>query len=70
VREGFTPEDAILPQRLHEGTGNGALEGERIDPDEFFTARRTYYEMAGWDPQTGRPTMAKLAELGVETAEK
>src|SRR5438105_8972514 len=68
VREGFTPEDDVLPQRLHEGIGNGALKGERVDPDEFFAARRTYYEMAGWDPQTGRPTPAKLAELGVETA--
>jgi aldehyde:ferredoxin oxidoreductase len=68
VREGFTPEDDILPQRLHEGIGNGALKGERVDPDEFFAARRTYYEMAGWDPQTGRPTAAKLAELGVESA--
>jgi len=65
VREGFTPEDDILPQRLHEGIGNGALEGERVDHDEFFAARRTYYEMAGWDPQTGTPTAAKLAELGV-----
>ena len=68
VREGFTPEDDVLPQRLHEGIGNGALKGETIDPDEFFAARRTYYEMAGWDPQTGRPTAAKLAELGVESA--
>jgi hypothetical protein len=23
-------------------------------------------QMAGWDPSTGRPTLAKLAELGVE----
>ncbi len=65
VREGFTPEDDILPQRMHEGIGNGALKGQAIDPDQFFAARRTYYEMAGWDPQTGTPTAAKLAELGV-----
>jgi aldehyde:ferredoxin oxidoreductase len=65
-REGFTPEDDILPQRLHEGIGNGVIKGSKIDPDEFFAARRTYYEMAGWDPSTGRPT--KLAELGVEEA--
>jgi aldehyde:ferredoxin oxidoreductase len=70
VREGFTPEDDVLPQRLHEGIGNGALKGEKIDPDQFFAARRTYYEMAGWDPQTGRPTTAKLAELGVEISAK
>jgi aldehyde:ferredoxin oxidoreductase len=68
VREGFTPDDDVLPQRMHEGIGNGALEGQRIDPAEFLTARRTYYEMAGWDPETGRPTAAKLAELGVEPA--
>jgi aldehyde:ferredoxin oxidoreductase len=70
VREGFTPEDDVLPQRLHEGIGNGALKGEKVDPDQFFAARRTYYEMAGWDPQTGRPTAAKLAELGVEISAK
>jgi aldehyde:ferredoxin oxidoreductase len=67
-REGFTPEDDLLPQRMHEGIGNGPLKGQRIDPDEFLTARRTYYQMAGWDPETGKPTTAKLAELGLEEA--
>ncbi|HSL48945.1 MAG TPA: aldehyde ferredoxin oxidoreductase family protein [Candidatus Deferrimicrobiaceae bacterium] len=66
AREGFTPADDTLPARLHEGIGNGALKGERIDPDQFLAARRLYYEMAGWDPETGRPTRAKLAELGLE----
>jgi aldehyde:ferredoxin oxidoreductase len=65
-REGFTPADDVLPGRLHEGIGNGALQGQRIDPEEFLAARRTYYEMAGWNPDTGRPTATKLAELGVE----
>src|ERR671922_285349 len=65
VREGFTPDDDVLPQRMHEGIGNGALKGSRIDPQEFLAARKTYYEMAGWDPQTGKPTDAKLAELGI-----
>jgi aldehyde:ferredoxin oxidoreductase len=64
-RDGFTPADDVLPQRLHEGIGNGALKGSRVDPAEFLAARRTYYEMAGWDPETGRPTAAKLAELDV-----
>jgi aldehyde:ferredoxin oxidoreductase len=65
-REGFTPEDDVLPQRMHEGIGNGALKGERVDPEQFLAARRLYYEMAGWDPETGRPTAARLAELDVE----
>ncbi|MBI2015695.1 MAG: aldehyde ferredoxin oxidoreductase family protein [Candidatus Rokubacteria bacterium] len=65
-REGFTPEDDTLPPRLHEGIGNGVLKGQYIDPGEFLAARRTYYAMAGWDPETGRPTPAKLAELGLD----
>ncbi|MBI2155142.1 MAG: aldehyde ferredoxin oxidoreductase family protein [Candidatus Rokubacteria bacterium] len=65
-REGFTPEDDVLPERLHEGIGNGPLKGERVDPEQFLAARRLYYEMAGWDPETGRPTAAKLAELGID----
>ncbi|MBI3635165.1 MAG: hypothetical protein HY216_02960 [Candidatus Rokubacteria bacterium] len=66
TREGFTPEDDVLPQRLHEGIGNGVLKGAKVDPDQFFAARRTYYEMAGWDPDTGRPTKTKLSELGLD----
>ena len=53
---------------MHEGIGYGPLKGERVDPAQFLAARRVYYEMAGWDPETGRPTAAKLAELGVEEA--
>lgn len=64
-REGMTPEDDVLPPRMHEGIGNGALKGERVDPAQFREARRLYYEMAGWDPTTGKPTAAKLAELGI-----
>ena len=62
------PLNALGLQRLQEGIGTGGSKGSKIDPDEFFAARRTYYEMAGWDPSTGRPTAAKLAELGVEEA--
>lgn len=67
-REGFGPADDVLPERLHEPLGNGVLKGSSIDRTEFLAARRTYYAMAGWDPETGRPTAAKLAELGLEDA--
>jgi aldehyde:ferredoxin oxidoreductase len=66
VREGFTVQDDVLPDRLHEGIGNGVLKGSFVGRDEFVEARQTYYQMAGWDPATGRPTAAKLAELGIE----
>jgi aldehyde:ferredoxin oxidoreductase len=65
-REGFTPADDVLPARMHEGIGNGALKGERVDPEQFLAARRLYYEMAGWNGDTGQPTAARLAELEVD----
>jgi aldehyde:ferredoxin oxidoreductase len=67
-REGFTPADDVLPQRMHEGIGNGALQGERVDPEQFLAARRLYYQMAGWDPETGTPTPAHLAEMEIDSA--
>ncbi len=40
------------------------LVGERVDLAEFLTARRLYYQMAGWDAKA-RPTRGKLVELGL-----
>ncbi|MBI4735057.1 MAG: aldehyde ferredoxin oxidoreductase family protein [candidate division NC10 bacterium] len=69
-REGFTPKDDRLPRRLHEAFTSGPLKGVRIDPDTFARAVRLYHQMEGWDPETGWPTFAKLAELGIEWAAK
>jgi aldehyde:ferredoxin oxidoreductase len=69
-REGFTPKDDLLPKRLHEAFASGPLKGVRIDPDTFARALRLYHQMEGWDPETGWPTFAKLAELGIEWAAK
>ena len=38
--------------------------------DKFAKAVRLYHQMEGWDPDTGWPTFAKLAELGIEGAAK
>jgi len=69
-REGFTPTDDRLPRRLHEALIDGPLKGVRIDPAAFARALRLYHQMEGWDPETGWPTFAKLAELGIEWAAK
>ncbi|HXZ44810.1 MAG TPA: aldehyde ferredoxin oxidoreductase C-terminal domain-containing protein, partial [archaeon] len=69
-REGFTPKDDRLPSRLHEAFTSGPLQGIRIDPEDFRRALRLYHQMEGWDPDTGWPTFAKLAELGIEWAAK
>jgi aldehyde:ferredoxin oxidoreductase len=67
-REGFTPRDDRLPQRLHEAFADGPLKGVRIEPETFAQALHLYHQMEGWDPETGWPTFAKLAELGIEWA--
>ena len=65
VREGLKREDDRLPPRLHKALASGPLKGARFDPDEFEKAKETYYLMMGWNSQ-GKPTLAKLQELGIE----
>jgi len=69
-REGFTPADDQLPKRMFEPFAEGPLKGVSVDPETFARALRLYHQMEGWDPGTGWPTFAKLAELGIEWAAK
>ena len=64
-REGMTRADDTLPQRMFEPIEGGALDGEKIDEAEFDEALRLYYELEGWDPDTGAPTSEKVEELGL-----
>jgi aldehyde:ferredoxin oxidoreductase len=68
MREGWTVAEDRLPERSYGPTTDGALEDGGIDPEELQEAIHTYYGMAGWDVETGVPTLAKLQELGVEWA--
>jgi len=69
-REGFTAKDDRIPKRFHEAFTEGPLKDVRIDPEQFQKALRLYHQMEGWDPETGWPTFARLAELGIEWAAK
>ena len=42
----------------------GTSDGISLSLDEVEEAKAVYYAMAGWDQQ-GRPTAAKLHELGL-----
>ena len=68
VREGLTPADDTLPERMFEPLPDGPLEGERVDPAQFEAALADYYQMAGWDASTGLPTRARLMDLDLEWA--
>lgn len=66
LREGFTSKDDTLPDRLFQPMEGGTLKGKKIDKEQFSKAIETYYQMMGWDPETGVPKKEKLAELDLD----
>jgi aldehyde:ferredoxin oxidoreductase len=66
AREGFTAKDDRLPERLFQELEFGNRKGAKLDKDQFDGALRLYYEMMGWNRDTGIPTAAKLHELGLD----
>ena len=68
IREGMTKADDYLPRRFFTPFTSGPLEGVSIDEAKLKQAIDTYYAMAGWDRESGAPTLAKLQELGIEWA--
>ncbi|MDD4584034.1 MAG: aldehyde ferredoxin oxidoreductase C-terminal domain-containing protein, partial [Eubacteriales bacterium] len=69
TREGFTAEDDELPKRLFDDplTG-GSSDGLTVNHDDFERTKKLYYEMAGLDSE-GKPTKARLLELGLDWIE-
>ncbi len=70
MREGLTAADDTLPKRFFSGTPRGALKESPLDPNELRMAVNTFYQMSGWDSETGLPTTEKLAELGLDWVEE
>jgi aldehyde:ferredoxin oxidoreductase len=66
-RDGFTIKDDRLPRRLFDPKPDGANAGQQIfKEDDFNAATRLYNEMIGCHPESGRPSRAKLLELGLD----
>jgi aldehyde:ferredoxin oxidoreductase len=61
LREGFTEEDDMLPERFFEEEVNGRV----IDREEFLKTRDEYYRMRGW-ADDGVPAEPTLRRLGIE----
>ncbi len=68
LRAGIVASADILPQKIFQPLMGGNSDGRSIDPIEFEQARRDYYQMAGWDAESGIPGQAKLESLGIEWA--
>jgi aldehyde:ferredoxin oxidoreductase len=65
AREGIGREADTLPKKLQQALVGGKSDGIRVTPEEVELAKDIYYQMAGWDVASGRPTRAKLGELGL-----
>ncbi|HET8532241.1 MAG TPA: aldehyde ferredoxin oxidoreductase family protein [Methylomirabilota bacterium] len=67
ARERIGKSADVLPKKLFEPLGGkGPTAGVALTTGEFEHARDTYYRLAGCDPDTGYPTRARLADLGLE----
>ena len=65
VRAGFTPADDQVPERFFQALLASST-GKPLDRHQFEDGKSLYYQMRGWDPQTGIPTRAKLIELALD----
>jgi aldehyde:ferredoxin oxidoreductase len=65
MREGMTRADDVLPARMAEPHVSKTINEKPIEPEALDAAITAFYSMMGWDPETGKPTEAKLHELDV-----
>ncbi len=66
VREGFGVADDRLPRRVMKAFERGPLADIEINDEKFSWALRRYYELMGWDPDTGIPTDEAINRLNLD----
>jgi len=67
AREGLTRKDDQLPKRLMEPLPDGPYAGKPLTQEMLSSMLDKYYELRGWDKETGIPTRAKLETIGLKT---
>jgi len=65
TRQGFTARDDVPHWRFSTPFESGPLQGVAVPAEEIANALDLYYQMQGWDKETGAPTPGKLYELGL-----
>ncbi|HMD90126.1 MAG TPA: aldehyde ferredoxin oxidoreductase family protein [Anaerolineaceae bacterium] len=67
AREGFSRTDDVLPKKLSKPLqGSGPTAGVSYLPEDLEHYKNVYFDLAGWDLNTGNPTRRKLEMLGLE----
>ena len=64
VREGRTKNDDLSLVPGLEASGDWS-KGIKLDRQRYRELLKRYYELRGWDPETGVPSKKKLTELGL-----
>lgn len=64
-REGFTAQDDVAHWRFS-APESKTSQGRKVPADKMALALDLYYEMSGWDKETGAPIAGKLCELGID----
>jgi aldehyde:ferredoxin oxidoreductase len=65
IFSGFSRRDDLLPERCYtHPIPSGPLAGQLVDREKFERMLDEYYEARGWSKE-GKPTEAKLKELGI-----
>ena len=65
LRCGLGRKDDVLPLRMNTHFRAGVVNEEPIDPEELDQSVGLFYQMMGWDGETGVPTRAKLEDLDI-----
>jgi aldehyde:ferredoxin oxidoreductase len=65
AREGFDRQNDLVPEKLFKPLKGGVSDGWKLDRDELAAAMKEYYQICGWDLDTGNPTLSKLTDLGL-----
>ena len=67
VRQGLLRKNDTLPNKIfNEPLERGPFKGEVMDRKKFEQMKDEYYELRGWDKETGIPKDETLVALGLE----
>jgi aldehyde:ferredoxin oxidoreductase len=67
VRQGVLRKNDTLPNKIfNEPLKRGPFKGEVMDRKKFEQMKDEYYELRGWDKETGIPKQETLVALGLE----
>ena len=63
AREGIDRKQDVVPEKLFKPLKGGPSDGWKLDKKEVEHALDKYYELSGWDIESGVPSRSKLEEL-------